>query len=369
MKNGLRLVLALIVAHVALAQPADPKFDAIKAKRERGEQLTREEREYGQSVLAQRKQKQKQGRGGNEELAKQNPPRESTGFVPLSDLGTRKYHGEPGGLYPDGGNMPPRAHAEAGLNLAASVHPLDRNGRPDSAGKIVLLSVGMSNTTQEFQAFQKLAATDATLNPQLVIVDGAQGGQTASVTAQSDANYWKVNMDRLKTAGVTPAQVQVAWIKEANARPTEPFPVEAKKLQADLVQTLHHLRAKFPNLKIAYVSSRTYGGYATTSLNPEPHAYESGFAVKWLIADQIGGSPELNYDASKGAVHAPWIAWGPYLWADGTKGRADGLRWERDNFRGDGTHPSESGQRKVAEALLKFFKTEPTARDWFLQKP
>jgi hypothetical protein len=42
----------------------------------------------------------------------------------------------------------------------------------------------MSNTTQESRAFQSLALKDPDLNPQLVIVDGAQGGQTAGITAQ-----------------------------------------------------------------------------------------------------------------------------------------------------------------------------------------
>ena len=360
-----RLIFLLTTA-LALAQSADPKFDAIKAKRDRGEQITREEREYAQGVLRQRAGKQKAGAGRGAEAG--TPPRASTGMVPLIDLGAKEYRGQPGGLYPGGGNTPPAPHANAGLKLARAIEPLDAEGRPAKDGKIVLLSVGMSNTTQEFSAFQKLAATDASLNPRLVIVDGAQGGQTASVTAQADANYWTVNANRLKAKGVTAAQVQVVWLKQANARPTAAFPAEAKKLQADIVATLHNLQTKFPNLKIAYLSSRTYGGYATTSLNPEPHAYETAFAVKWLIADQIAGRPELNYDASQGAVRAPWLAWGPYLWTDGTKGRADdALVWTRADVRDDGTHPSESGQRKVAQALLTFLQNEPTAKGWFLK--
>ena len=114
------------------------------------------------------------------------------------------------------------------------------------------------------------------------------------------------------------------------------------------------MQDRFPNLKIAYLSSRTYAGYATSPLNPEPHAYESGFAVKWLIADQIAGKPELSPD------RAPWCAWGPYVWADGTRANHDGLSYTRADYGdADGTHPSDSGRLKVAQRLLQFLKTDP----------
>lgn len=352
------LLAALLLAFsaVGFAQQADPKFDAIKAKRDRGESISPDERDYAQRVMAKRNQSQTAKR--NADYAKQNPPRASTGLVPMTDLGGQEYHGERGGLYPDGKNAPPAAHAAAGLKLARGIQPLDAAGHPSSDGKIVFLSVGMSNTTQEFSAFQRLAATDSALNPQLTFVDGAQGGQTAAVTAKADANYWTVDAQRLQAAGVTAAQVQAAWLKQANAGPSQPFPAEARKLQADIAQTLRNLHDKFPNLKIVYLSSRTYGGYAGTPLNPEPHAYETAFAVKWLIADQIAGKLPAS----------PWLAWGPYLWTDGTKGRADGFTWTRDDCGPDGTHPSDSGRRKVAELLLKFLKNEPTAQPWLLKR-
>ncbi|MEY4941373.1 MAG: hypothetical protein RIQ93_3108 [Verrucomicrobiota bacterium] len=347
------------------AQSGDPRFDLIRQKRERGEALTPEERSYGERVLAQRK-----GQGAaarNEAYAKQNPPRASTGLIPLSDLGPGVYHHESGGLYPGGGNTPPPLHAKAGLELARCVVPLDQEGRPDPRGKIVLLTCGMSNTTQESQAFIRLAAADPSLNPRVVIIDGAQGAQSAGVTAQADAHYWTVVAQRLRSAGLGAAQVQVAWVKQANPGPRRSFPAEVRQLQADLLATLHHLQQRFPNLKMAYLSSRTYGGYAASPLNPEPHAYESGFAVKWLIADQIAGKPEMNFAPANGAVRVPWLAWGPYLWTDGAKGRKDGLVWTREDCGPDGTHPSESGRAKVGRLLLEFFKTDPTTQNWFLK--
>jgi len=46
------------------------------------------------------------------------------------------------------------------------------------------------------------------------------------------------------------------------------------------------LKTRYPNMKQVFFSSRIYGGYGG-GLNPEPEAYESGFAVKWLIQAQI----------------------------------------------------------------------------------
>ena len=45
---------------------------------------------------------------------------------------------------------------------------------------------------------------------------------------------------------------------------------------------------------------------------------------------------------------------------------ADDLVWLRDDLASDGTHPSQSGRAKVAAQLLQFFKTDPTAKPWFV---
>src|SRR5262245_1717055 len=75
----------------------------------------------------------------------------STGRVPINDLGAGLYLGQyAGGLYPGASNVVPATHAEEGHARAQAIEPLNALGQPDANGKYVLLSIGMSNTTQEY---------------------------------------------------------------------------------------------------------------------------------------------------------------------------------------------------------------------------
>lgn len=309
--------------------------------------------------------------------------------VPLTDLGQGNYLGFPGGLYPSGSNALPSAHARAGLSRAVAIEPLDEDGRESPAGQYVLLSIGMSNTTQEFCSqsselpcdswtFMGQAAADPSVNQTtLAMVNGAMGSRAASFwDSPADPDYDRIRDTRLLPQGFGENQVQIAWVKVANPSPTLSLPAtgaDAYTLETQLGNVVRALKTRYPNLKQVFLSSRVYGGYATTNLNPEPYAYESGLAVKWLVEAQIrqmdaGGrvqdsrAGDLNYDTV-----APWVAWGPYLWADGLNPRSDGLTWERPDFVGDGTHPSRSGETKVGTMLLNFFKSSPHTRCWFLR--
>jgi hypothetical protein len=370
------------------AKPADERreADAIDWDRARnlmrrfraGEKLSDDERAYLDRAREQRRRQQRPN--ADRPAAQPGSPAqgESTGMTPLTDLpADAAYKGFDGGLYGRGRNAPPDALLASARRAAAMVQPLDADGKPSPAGRIALISVGMSNTTQEFSTFVRQAQSDPAKSGRVILVDGAQGGRDAADWADPDAgvrpdrpSVWGVLDERLGRAGVTAAQVQVAWIKQARRSPAAlgAFPAHAKALEGDLAKIVRRLRSAFPNLRLVYLSSRTYAGYAVSQLNPEPYAFESAFSVRWLIEKQLPAAapPDAGDAQAAPALDPPILLWGPYLWADGVKGRTiDGLSYTRDDFARDGTHPSDSGRRKVADLLLGFFKTDPTARPWF----
>jgi len=312
--------------------------------------------------------------------------RDTTQFIPLTELDTGRYKGFMGGLYPGGRDSIPAAHQAPGRVRAARIRSLDLAGRPSTSGKMVLLSIGMSNTTQEFCApasfggcgtwtfMGQAAADNAVSHSTLAFVDGARGGQVASTwNSPTAANYDSVRLNRLAARGFTEQQVQIVWLKVANANPLRALSGnqgDAIDLLREIGAIVRALKVRYPNLQQVFLSSRIYAGYATTTLNPEPYAYESGFAVKWAVEAQINEMRDGTIDSRTGSLNyetvAPWIAWGPYLWGAGTKARADGVTWLRGDFESDGTHPSQSGEQKVGKLLLDFFKTSPATSCWFL---
>jgi hypothetical protein len=288
-------------------------------------------------------------------------PRESAGLVPLTEMSAAdRYKGEDGGLYGQGRNTPPEAHRKTAEAALSRVRPLDAEGKPSPNGRVVFVSISMSNATQEFSYFKRLADADPAKSSDVTIVDCAQGGQAMAEWVDPQARPWIEAERRLAAAGVTGRQVQTAWIKLANKGPRGDLAEHGKKLQQDTLAVIRNARERFPNLQIVYLGSRIYAGYAIGALNPEPYAYESAFVARWLIQDQMRGSEALR------PPRMPVLLWGPYLWADGVRPRKlDGLVWRREDLAEDGTHPSMSGREKVARLLLQTVKTDPLARTWF----
>ncbi len=355
------------------AAPVEERIDFQRArelfrKRQSGEQLTADEAAYLRRAMEARQQ----GTGGRAQTAdrRQIPATDKTGLKPLTEMtAADSYLGQDGGLYGAGRNAPPEGHLKSAQLATHQIQPLNAAGKPATDGRIVLVSISMSNATQEFSRFKQLADADPDKSSRLTIVDCAQGGQAMAEWVNPQAGPWMEAARRLERSGVSPEQVQIAWIKLANKSPQGDLEAHGKKLQMDTLAVIQNAKAKFPNLRVAYLSSRIYGGHTSAALNPEPFAYESAFPVRWLIQDQMAGADALSVQSTAAhAAKAPVLLWGPYLWADGVTPReGDGLTWPRSDLGPDGTHPSPSGRNKVAGMLLTFFKTDPLARQWFVK--
>jgi hypothetical protein len=401
------LVLACVVltsSRVVAADnpaPLDPvRVRELMRRAQSGETLSREDQDYldyARERIRQRAQKAKSGDKGAPGAGVRFA-NSFTNLVPLTDL-TNRYKGEDGGLYGGGGNQPPAAHWTAYLKESAVVRPLDAAGEASADGKIGLVVVGFSNTMLEAEDFKRSADEDPEKSARVVIVNGAMGGRAAVMWAYDGAallpeaeqnrvdremdllrmpkedrrgskDTWPTLDSRVRAAGLTSNQVQVLWMKHVDAQPglLGAFPAHARALQADMADVVLLAKKHFPNVRVAYFSSRTFGGWSSpNSGSPEPFAYESAFAVRWLVQAQIAGDASLNFDPARGQVNAPLLLWGPYLWACGDRPRADGLVWSLDDVRAnDHLHPSASGCRKITKTLLDFLKHDEGARRWFV---
>lgn len=109
--------------------------------------------------------------------------------------------------------------------------------------------------------------------------------------------------------------------------------------------------AEFPAVQAVYTSSRSYGGYAENSGRGEPLSYEEGHALnRWLEEHP--------------SVDGVWYGWGGYLWAPAcltgvTNG--SGVCYDREDYVGDGVHPSASGEAKISRVLHERFRQH----DWY----
>jgi hypothetical protein len=291
----------------------------------------------------------------------------TTGQVPLDELSGGTYLGATGGLYPGGSNVIPATHFAAGQALAQQLQPLDTNGNPSPSGKIGVVCLGMSNSSFIFSSMIELLVGQTASN--VVIVQAAKGGYDLGKWQDPANVIWPTAVAAVNAAGITPAQVQVVLQTHSMANslnPPKAWPMTPQDVQAFSEDTMRnlHLPANFPNAKLCFWSSREYAGHSTTMNNPEPYAYQSGFAVKWMIEKQISGDPTLNFDPAVGPVQCPWMAWGPYVWGDGLTPRANGMFWEIRDFNADGVHPSIRGRTKAGAAWARFLLTNPLTAPW-----
>jgi hypothetical protein len=338
--------------------------------------------------------------------------------TPINDLGQQTYLSFQGGLYENNSNTIPMDYDLDGQTFATLMQPLDGNGNPSPTGKIVFTSIGMSNTQIEWQTFINNAGHNPAVNhTTLALGNGAASGMVACMWFPANGSpacspttpnqYDRVNA-QMATRGLSPNQVQALWLKEANGRlhpsnrgclPTGTLclplcdstiencsntydKTDAVNTEWELGNILRAAKTRWPNLKLVFLASRIYGGYTTNSLDgsPEPFAYETGFAVKWLVqaqVDQIRGAACDPVAGCLSYVDSPWTAWGPYIWANGPVPRSDSLVWCNGqlstpcngevDFGSDGLHPNQTGINKVSNILYNFFSTSPYTASWFLK--
>jgi hypothetical protein len=315
--------------------------------------------------------------GANCSVIDFDAPGTSTPLTALNDLGTGIYgtgcpepEGCEGGLYPQGSNIDPGPHASDGISIGQGIQPRDADGNIDAEnGTIVFMSLGVSNTQQPFIDFMNSANGDPLRNPRVAIVNGALGGETADKLASPTAGYLATVVNYiLPLYGYTAQQVAAVWLDTVDSGDNSGFPSDAKTIQSYLETIATDVKTDFPNLVTVYLGPLNYTGYSEgiSTILPEPQAYDSAWGDKWAIEDQINGTC-CNYNPASGTVVAPWMAWGPYYWANGLLAREDGTSWSCQDLNADGTHPAyPGGHLKIADALLNFLKTDPTATPWFL---
>jgi len=310
-----------------------------------------------------------------------------TGFIPL-DYVAGSYQGYAGGLYGGGTNLRPAQHDLIGRQIAAAIRPLDSDGnRDDASGKYLMVGLGMSHCHTESSAFNtKLSSGDYPgVHSQWDFVSGAIGGPPSGGIVERMVepthDFWTQSKARVVTGGYTAAQVSFGWLKTAISGPAAyyldsglTFPDTAHDLAHNMLIIARNARTHYPNLKLLFISSRSYGGYSDGTTSPEPWAYEQGFAVKWAIHRQISGG---TYWVPAEATHAsvgpdsstPWISWGPYIWADGASrpNKIERMMWVcPDDYEDDYLHPTDaSGGPKVADALDSFLSADSVMRQFY----
>src|SRR5438445_288967 len=103
------------------------------------------------------------------------------------------------------------------------------------------------------------------------------------------------------------------------ARDIVPLAADGEQSKLAWKEIVRAIYIRYPNVRIIYSSTKgTMYMSASATENPEfvggpiePFNHDAAWGVKWVIADQIKGAADLNYDPARGPVKAPWLSWGP----------------------------------------------------------
>jgi hypothetical protein len=310
-------------------------------------------------------------------------------LVPIMDLDSAHY-GLPGYFY-SGSNIPPSEHSLEGAAQARAILPLDPAGQvlaPPIGGRFVFMSIGFSNTRQKwctkngtdgvtcdawtFMGKAKVHTQVRKLTGGLRTFNGAsRGAVTTEWDDPADPEYDRVRTI-LQAQGLSELQVQVIYLEIFTAHIPGSLPSDTADVWHQIPHAANQLRAikvRYPNIRQVFLAPRDFSGFSNNYRAAEPHAYETGFAVKHLVMAQIHQLATGEIDSIAGDLSlavAPWITWGPYMWATNTP-RLDGLFWIRNDFETDGFHHSKSGETKAANCMITWFLNNQFSRCWFLK--
>lgn len=284
-----------------------------------------------------------------------------------------------GGIYGAGLNVRTPLHQKLCTDAADQVQPLDAQGAPDPQGLIGVVGFGFSGSKLVWDEVPAALAdpVNPPLRSGLTLVNCAYPGQDAddwSVSPSTTPPPWCWNVhvpSQLALAGVTAAQVQVAWISTGKRQQTSAFPQSVADLQALIAEIVKHAKTVWPNLRLLYLDTVPCNHYIDPSFGlSEPDYFESGFSVRELILQQLAGDLTLNPAPQRGPVVAPVLDQGGEFWCDGSRADSRGHSWKcPDDVRADGHHPSSAGAKKLARLLVARWRTDGVACRWLFGAP
>jgi hypothetical protein len=299
---------------------------------------------------------------GNVLLAKLD----TTGDIPLNDLGTGTFRGYVGGLYPGGANNASGSYAFDLHRAGKLIVPIDTFGNPSPTGKIVFISLGGSTGGDLMAALKAKTKGNPLTNPKLFLLNCDNGKTSATLTSQMNPldPYWN-HVAQILNGGAHSSfrQVQVIYLESDDSSQSNiTFPARPLLVKQDLQQTFRVYKQKFPNIKIVYLEARTRTFGRQQLSNREPAPYYLGWACKWAIEDQINGVTGTAYKGTNAV--SPLITWAFYQWADSLPRKTDSFYWRFSETR-DGLHATDAGEDTLSTRFQNFLLTDKHASLWY----
>jgi hypothetical protein len=200
-------------------------------------------------------------------------------------------------------------------------------------------------------AYSGQIASTPTVNSDVYFVDCDQPTRvTPNWNSSLTGTEWSLCEGQVADSGLTDAQIQAATMEITSGNPGpsglvtlssmshappcvlgDTSVIDACFVEYEAGDVIRLAKEKFPNLKILYLYTRAYGGWAITTLAPEPNAYEYGFSAQWLVRAQINqadnGGAVSTVDGNLAYSAAPVVLFAPYQWASGATANSEGTVW------------------------------------------